>query len=89
MLSFFVDIYNVVNKDGLVGCFILFKSAYRIGDEILGIFDFRECKVKCTKVSPHLLKKGLERMTEQQCLLLSYLDRSLCQDKVNCCLIEA
>lgn len=43
-------IYNVVNKNGLVGCFILFKSAYRIGDEILGIFDFRECKVKCTKL---------------------------------------
>ncbi|XP_028407114.1 RAB6A-GEF complex partner protein 2-like [Dendronephthya gigantea] len=43
-------IYNVVNKDGLVGCFILFKSAYRIGDEILGIFDFRGCKVKCTKL---------------------------------------
>ncbi len=52
MICFFaVDIYNVVNKDGLVGCFILFKSAYRIGDEILGIFDFRECKVKCTKVN--------------------------------------
>ena len=50
-----LDIYNVVNKDGLVGCFILFKSAYRIGDEILGIFDFRECKVKCTKVTAEIL----------------------------------
>ena len=44
----------MVNKDGLVGCFILFKSAYRIGDEILGIFDFRECKVKCTKVTAEI-----------------------------------
>ena len=44
----------MVNKDGLVGCFILFKSAYRIGDEILGIFDFRECKVKCTKVTTEI-----------------------------------
>lgn len=43
-------VYNVVNKDGQVGCFILFKSAYRIGDEILGIFDFRDCKVQCTKL---------------------------------------
>ena len=40
----------MVNEDGHVGCFILFKSAYRIGDEILGIFDFRDCKVPCTKV---------------------------------------
>ena len=39
-----------MNEDGHVGCFILFKSAYRIGDEILGIFDFRDCKVPCTKV---------------------------------------
>ena len=55
MSSFFqlvsADIYNIVSERGSVGHFCLFKSAYRIGEEIVGSFDFSNSLIICLKVN--------------------------------------
>ena len=48
---FFADVYNIVSNRGTVGRFCLFKSAYRIGEEIVGSFDFSESFIICLKVN--------------------------------------
>ena len=42
--------YNITSNKGTVGKFSLFKSAYRIGEEIIGNFDFSESVIPCYKV---------------------------------------
>ena len=44
------DVYNIVSDRGSVGRFCLFKSAYRIGEEIVGSFDFSDSLIICLKV---------------------------------------
>ena len=44
------DVYNIVSERGSVGQFCLFKSAYRIGEEIVGSFDFSNSLILCLKV---------------------------------------
>jgi len=51
MLLFFADVYNIVSNRGSVGRFCLFKSAYRIGEEIVGSFDFSDSLIICLKVN--------------------------------------
>ena len=46
-----VDVYNIVSDRGSVGRFCLFKSAYRIGEEIVGSFDFSDSLIICLKVN--------------------------------------
>ena len=48
---FFADVYNIVSNRGPVGRFCLFKSAYRIGEEIVGSFDFSDSLIICLKVN--------------------------------------
>ena len=47
----FADVYNIVSNRGSVGRFCLFKSAYRIGEEIVGSFDFSDSLIICLKVN--------------------------------------
>ncbi|XP_031548816.1 RAB6A-GEF complex partner protein 2-like [Actinia tenebrosa] len=42
-------VYNIVSNKGHVGKFCLFKSAYRIGEEIVGSFDFTDTLIPCVK----------------------------------------
>ncbi|KAJ7376593.1 Golgi membrane exchange factor (Ric1p-Rgp1p) subunit [Desmophyllum pertusum] len=44
-------VYNIVSNRGTVGRFCLFKSAYRIGEEIVGSFDFSDSLIICLKFS--------------------------------------
>lgn len=44
-------VYNIVSDRGSVGRFCLFKSAYRIGEEIVGSFDFSDSFIICLKFS--------------------------------------
>ncbi|EDV26488.1 uncharacterized protein TRIADDRAFT_54544 [Trichoplax adhaerens] len=39
--------YSITSKSGLVGKFILYKVAYRLGEDIVGYFDFAEAQVSC------------------------------------------
>lgn len=48
--NFVADVYNINSNKGTVGKFSLFKSAYRIGEEIVGNFDFSESLIPCYKV---------------------------------------
>ena len=50
MWLIFADVYNIVSDRGTVGKFCLFKSAYRIGEEIVGSFDFSDSLIVCQKV---------------------------------------
>ncbi|XP_035666697.1 RAB6A-GEF complex partner protein 2-like isoform X1 [Branchiostoma floridae] len=41
------NVYNITNQRGTVGKFTLFKSAYRIGEDIVGSFDYAGASVPC------------------------------------------
>ena len=49
--DFVLDVYNVTSRKGSLGKFCLFKPTYRIGEEIVGNFDFTDSVVPCVKVS--------------------------------------
>lgn len=52
-------VYNIVSGRGSIGKFCLFKSAYRIGEEIVGSFDFSESLILCLKFSVVLQSEEL------------------------------
>lgn len=50
--SFFnLDTYNIQSVNGAVGKFCLSKYYYRLGEDVLGTFDFSEGPLSCIKVS--------------------------------------
>ncbi|XP_017481883.1 PREDICTED: RAB6A-GEF complex partner protein 2 [Rhagoletis zephyria] len=46
--------YRISNKRGFVGRFCLFKSSYKIGEDIVGSLDFSNCNVRCVQFSVKL-----------------------------------
>lgn len=42
--------YMITNTRGKVGRFCLFKSAYKLGEDIVGTFDFSVGSVNCMQV---------------------------------------
>lgn len=51
MLFFLTGYYNITNQNGRVVRFCLLKSSYRLGEDIIGVFDFSKATVKCVQVS--------------------------------------
>lgn len=45
------NFYNITNSRGKVARFCLFKQAYRLGEDIVGTFDFEQTDVSCIEVS--------------------------------------
>lgn len=43
--------YNITNTRGKVGRFCLFKQAYRLGEDIVGTFDFSKSTVPCLQLT--------------------------------------
>ncbi|XP_067056955.1 RAB6A-GEF complex partner protein 2-like [Acropora muricata] len=58
-------VYNIVSERGSVGQFCLFKSAYRIGEEIVGSFDFSNSLIICLKFS--VVLQSEEQIPEDLC----------------------
>lgn len=50
LIKSFADFYNITNAKGKVAKFILFKQAYKLGEDIVGVFDFSEGTVPCVQV---------------------------------------
>ena len=50
LVRFVSDSYNITNSQGKVARFCLFKQAFRIGDDVVGICDFSEANVSCVQV---------------------------------------
>lgn len=48
------NFYMISNTRGKVGRFCLFKSAYKLGEDIVGTFDFSVATVSCVQVSVSL-----------------------------------
>lgn len=48
------NFYMISNTRGKVGRFCLFKSAYKLGEDIVGTFDFSVATVNCVQVSVSL-----------------------------------
>lgn len=46
-----LDTYNIQSSLGIVGKFCLSRHYYRLGEDILGSFDFTDASLKCFKVS--------------------------------------
>lgn len=42
--------YNITNQNGKVVRFCLLKSSYRLGEDIIGVFDFSKATAKCVQV---------------------------------------
>lgn len=49
--------YNITNQNGKVVRFCLLKSSYRLGEDIVGIFDFSQATVKCVQFSVTLVSE--------------------------------
>ncbi|KAK3093686.1 hypothetical protein FSP39_018912 [Pinctada imbricata] len=43
--------YNITNQRGRVATFTLFKQAFKLGEDIVGVFDFSEGTVPCVQYS--------------------------------------
>jgi hypothetical protein len=48
------NFYNITKSQGKVVRFCLFKQAYRLGEDIVGTFDFSEATVPCVQVKESL-----------------------------------
>uniref|UniRef100_H3AZI7 RGP1 homolog, RAB6A GEF complex partner 1 n=1 Tax=Latimeria chalumnae TaxID=7897 RepID=H3AZI7_LATCH len=46
-----LHLYNITNARGKVGKFCIFKMAYKIGEDIVGTFDFSEGDIPCLQYS--------------------------------------
>jgi hypothetical protein len=44
------NFYNITKSQGKVVRFCLFKQAYKLGEDIVGTFDFSEATVPCVQV---------------------------------------
>lgn len=49
--------YNITNQSGKVVRFCLLKSSYRLGEDIIGVFDFTQGTVKCVQFSVTLISE--------------------------------
>lgn len=50
MFFFSIDTYNIHSVNGAVGKFCLSKHYYRVGEDVLGTFDFQNSPIPCVKV---------------------------------------
>ncbi|OWF54079.1 RAB6A-GEF complex partner protein 2-like [Mizuhopecten yessoensis] len=55
--------YNITNAKGKVAKFILFKQAYKLGEDIVGAFDFTDGTVSCVQFSVTLQNE--EQISEE------------------------
>lgn len=55
--------YNITNSRGKVARFCLFKQAYKLGEDVVGTFDFTDAKVPCVQFSASLLSE--EQISEE------------------------
>lgn len=44
------DLYNISNTRGKVGTFCIFKTVYKIGEDVIGTFNFSEGDIPCLQV---------------------------------------
>ncbi|KAJ2953398.1 hypothetical protein O0L34_g988 [Tuta absoluta] len=58
--------YMITNTRGKVGRFCLFKSAYKLGEDIVGTFDFSVGSVTCMQVSVSLQPEETLKTTSPQ-----------------------
>ncbi|XP_072920385.1 RAB6A-GEF complex partner protein 2 isoform X3 [Hemitrygon akajei] len=49
-----LHLYNITNVRGKVGKFCIFKTIYKIGEDVLGTFDFSEGDIPCLQFSVSL-----------------------------------
>ncbi|XP_054721072.1 RAB6A-GEF complex partner protein 2-like [Uloborus diversus] len=69
--------YNITNQSGKVVRFCLLKSSYRLGEDIIGVFDFSKASVKCvqfsvTLVSEEELQDGCKGRPKQSTTTVAY-----------------
>lgn len=62
------NFYNITNSKGKVARFCLFKQAYKLGEDIIGTFDFSEASVPCVQVSIQLT---ITNWTSESLILLN------------------
>lgn len=46
----FTDMFNITNVRGKVAKFCIFKTVYRLGEDIIGTFTFSEGDIPCLQV---------------------------------------
>ena len=69
--------YNIVSDRGSVGRFCLFKSAYRIGEEIVGSFDFSDSLIICLKVKRLVYNRNCKNCLFSLKMILSFGEVSI------------
>ncbi|KAF4525037.1 hypothetical protein B566_EDAN001950 [Ephemera danica] len=71
------NFYNITNSRGKVVRFCLFKQAYKLGEDIVGTFDFSDAAVACMQLSVALQSEeevapGHRRHPNQQAAVVVY-----------------
>lgn len=71
------NFYSITNNHGKVVRFCLFKLAYKIGEDIIGTFDFTDAGIKCvqfsvTLQSEEVIAEGCRRKSHQTSTVISY-----------------
>lgn len=46
----FTDMFNITNVRGKVAKFCIFKTVYRLGEDVIGTFTFSEGDIPCLQV---------------------------------------
>lgn len=46
----FTDMFNITNMRGKVAKFCIFKTVYRLGEDVIGTFTFSEGDIPCIQV---------------------------------------
>ncbi|XP_066996470.1 RAB6A-GEF complex partner protein 2 isoform X3 [Anabrus simplex] len=69
--------YNITNSRGRVVRFCLFKRKYKLGEDIIGTFDFTEATVQCVQFlvilqSEEEIAPGFRRWTNQSSSVMNY-----------------
>ncbi|CAH1795751.1 unnamed protein product [Owenia fusiformis] len=77
------NFYNITNTRGKVARFCLFKQAYRIGEDVIGAFDFDQGTIPCVQYSVTLqseeqISEGCRKKGTQGSTITSYTKQQEC-----------
>ncbi|XP_046399104.1 RAB6A-GEF complex partner protein 2 isoform X1 [Ischnura elegans] len=69
--------FNITNSKGNVVRFCIFKLAYKLGEDIVGTFDFSEATIPCVQFSVTLqseeeIEAGCQKITQKSPSVVSY-----------------
>lgn len=72
--------YNMTNHRGKIASFVLFKKAFKLGEDIIGRFIFADCKVPCMQftVSVQTIESLIEEPNARRFITTHMTEHAIC-----------